>query len=323
MNNQTLFARIKKLVSIERRIGVEILECLYEIERRSAYAELQYDGLFTYCVKELGFTDFQAFQRIQAMRALREIPELKSKIETGSLSVSSVSMVQTHLRKERKSGRRRSTPEKLALFRAIENCTSREVEAKLAEERGEKVRQKLVLELDEDLQALWTQVKNLAAHRSRGDESEVLRILATEWLGRHDPSRKAAVSEKDPIDEATGERGGVPKLDSLEAGVSLVPGLRRGVPLLGKVTPSHQRYISAATRRTVWKRDGAQCTQCRSKYALEIDHRQPFALGGGNATENLRLLCRSCNRFAAVQVFGVQKMQRAAQRRPTKKGNDR
>ena len=80
MKNEILFRRIKKLVTIERRIDVEILECLYEIEIRKAYAELRYDGLYTYCVKELGFTDSQAYQRIQAMRALKEIPELAPQI---------------------------------------------------------------------------------------------------------------------------------------------------------------------------------------------------------------------------------------------------
>ena len=51
MNNTPLFLRIKKLVSTERRIGVAILECLYEIEKRRAYAELKYDGFYTYCGK--------------------------------------------------------------------------------------------------------------------------------------------------------------------------------------------------------------------------------------------------------------------------------
>lgn len=96
---------MKKLIATERRIGVEILECLAEIDRRKAYAELRYDGLYTYCVKELGITDSQAYQRIQAMRALRELPELKPMVETGSLSVSAVSKVQTHLRQEKKKAR--------------------------------------------------------------------------------------------------------------------------------------------------------------------------------------------------------------------------
>lgn len=271
-----LFVRIKKLVATERRIGVEILECLYEIERRKAYAELHYDGLYSYCVKELKFTDSQAYQRIQAMRALREIPELKSMIESGSLSVSSVSKVQTHLRQEEKSGAVRKTPEKHDLYQSMANCTSREVEIKLAEMRGEKIGKKLVLELDEDLQELWSQVKNFAAHRTGGEEAEVLRMLVTDWLGRHDPTHERA---------------------------------QRAVPL--STRHSSSRYIRASTRKEVWKRDSAECGNCGSKYALEMDHKRPFPLGGKNTKENLRLLCRSCNQFAAIQVFGVRKVERA------------
>ncbi|NUM88778.1 MAG: HNH endonuclease, partial [Bdellovibrionales bacterium] len=51
-----------------------------------------------------------------------------------------------------------------------------------------------------------------------------------------------------------------------------------------------------------------KCENCHSVYALEIDHRIPRALGGTNDAPNLRLLCRSCNQRAAIQVFGLRKM---------------
>jgi len=169
MKNEILFRRIKKLVTIERRIDVEILECLYEIEIRKAYAELRYDGLYTYCVKELGFTDSQAYQRIQAMRALKEIPELAPQIVSGALSVSAVAKVQNHFRQARKKGVSRPKGEKLELFRAVEHRTIREVEAKLAEERGEALKEKLVLEMDEELAGLWKEAKR--GSMVRGEEN--------------------------------------------------------------------------------------------------------------------------------------------------------
>ncbi|NUM89448.1 MAG: HNH endonuclease, partial [Bdellovibrionales bacterium] len=46
-----------------------------------------------------------------------------------------------------------------------------------------------------------------------------------------------------------------------------------------------------------------------SRYALEIDHRVPRAHGGTSTPENLRLLCRSCNQRAAIQAFGLRKME--------------
>ena len=38
-----------------------------------------------------------------------------------------------------------------------------------------------------------------------------------------------------------------------------------------------------------------------------IDHRHPKGLGGSDHLENLRLLCRSCNQRAAIEIFGVEK----------------
>lgn len=279
MNNESLFLRIKKLVSTERRIGVEILECLYEIEFRKAYAELRYDGLFTYCVKELGFTDSQAYQRIQAMRALKEIPELKPMIESGSLSVSSVAKVQTHIRREKQTGKTHAKAEKLDLFQAMENRTSREVDAELAAVRGEKPKTKINLELDDELSALWKKIKGLAAHRTQGEDVEVFRMLAKEWVLRHDPTRTVADRSQ------------------------------RAVPLSTQVTKRRDsRYVPTPLRRAVWRRDEAKCKRCSSTHALEIDHVTPFALGGGTTLENLRLLCRSCNQFAAIEVFGAEKV---------------
>lgn len=293
MNNQSLFSRIKKLVATERRIGIQILECLYEIERRKAYAELKYDGLFTYCVKELEFSDSQAYQRIQAMRALKEIPELKPMIQSGSLSISSVSKVQTHLRKERKAGKRIGVTQKLDLFRLMQNHTSKEVDAKLSEIRGEEIKAKLVLELDEEGAALWKQVKDLSAHKTGGSELDAFKRIAREWLKKNHPGR------------------------------GVLP--RRAVPLLTKVKPQKQpcsqqpapeipkatsRYIPAQLKKEIWIKSQSKCENCGGSHALEIDHIRPFAQGGGNHASNLRLLCRSCNRFMGINEFGTEKMKR-------------
>lgn len=71
------------------------------------------------------------------------------------------------------------------------------------------------------------------------------------------------------------------------------------------------RYIPAAVKRQVWKRDCGQCVfkspkgrQCGEKGQLEIDHRRPFALGGVSTAENLALLCRLHNQYRSQITFG-------------------
>jgi hypothetical protein len=75
------------------------------------------------------------------------------------------------------------------------------------------------------------------------------------------------------------------------------------------------RYVSAALKREVWRRDQAQCSyrskdgkKCFSRFALEIDHIKPVALGGKSEASNLRLLCRAHNRQQAIQMLSPQTM---------------
>ena len=65
------------------------------------------------------------------------------------------------------------------------------------------------------------------------------------------------------------------------------------------------RYIPAAVKREVWRRDQGCCSfvdqasgrRCGSRYRLEIDHIVPFALGGDAQPSNLRLCCQAHHRY--------------------------
>ena len=74
--------------------------------------------------------------------------------------------------------------------------------------------------------------------------------------------------------------------------------------------PKHQikkisRYIPSHLRKYIWKRDQGQCSyvhhetkrRCACRHLLQIDHIQPFALGGKTEKENLRLLCAGHNQY--------------------------
>ena len=86
---------------------------------------------------------------------------------------------------------------------------------------------------------------------------------------------------------------------------------------------SRSRHIPAPIRRAVFKRDGLACTyhdpisgrRCGSQFALELDHRIPFAKGGLHGAENLTVRCRAHNQWAAQQAFGLKKMAQYARHR--------
>lgn len=87
----------------------------------------------------------------------------------------------------------------------------------------------------------------------------------------------------------------------------------------GAASHSKSKQISkAAARRITIKSANASCTDkdphtgrvCGSRYQMEIDHIIPKALGGGDEPENLRILCRKHNLYAAERVFGKKHMDR-------------
>ena len=73
--------------------------------------------------------------------------------------------------------------------------------------------------------------------------------------------------------------------------------------LLAYETPRKpQREVSIITRWTVLKRDRYRCVACGRtpttdpNVELEVDHILAVSRGGGNSLDNLRTLCRECNR---------------------------
>jgi hypothetical protein len=75
------------------------------------------------------------------------------------------------------------------------------------------------------------------------------------------------------------------------------------------------RYIPAAVRRFVHRRDGGRCTyrdthgrRCTRRHDLEFHHRKAFGLGGDHSPEGLALMCRAHNALLAERDFGKEKM---------------
>ena len=79
---------------------------------------------------------------------------------------------------------------------------------------------------------------------------------------------------------------------------TFAPKLKHQIKKITRSVPSH-------LRKYVWERDGGQCSyihhetkrRCASRHLLQIDHIQPFALGGRIERENLRLLCAGHNQY--------------------------
>ena len=53
---------------------------------------------------------------------------------------------------------------------------------------------------------------------------------------------------------------------------------------------------------------GPSGVRCTARVGLEIDHIEPHAKGGSSGEENLRVLCRAHNLFAASREYGEEFM---------------
>jgi hypothetical protein len=71
-----------------------------------------------------------------------------------------------------------------------------------------------------------------------------------------------------------------------------------------------RKYISIKTRRILMEKAHHCCeyihpqtgTRCGDKYQLQVEHIKPIAFGGDNELENLKILCRTHNLQAAVNM---------------------
>ena len=346
------------LLDSERKIGVQILEILLEIEKRKAYSELHYESLFTFCVKELKFSESQAFQRIQAMHALKNNPELKQKIETGSMSVSTVSQVQVYLRQEKAQGIQRTQEERNALFEQFDHKTSKEVKTEIQELKGERIKLKLFLDLDEEAETLWKAFKAATAHQTLSDDLNAFKLLLKSWLNQKSQQKAKNVTVVQNTNSSSTPQANLQRSDSgsikvtrstvssykhptfstnnhstvnssissevnsevsSAANLTDCPNAATSSPANSTATSSQikppeikprSRYISIKIKKQVFARDQHQCTHCKSKHALTLEHIQPFALGGKHTIDNLKVLCRSCNLAQGIEKFGMKKMKR-------------
>ena len=102
LSDSNLLSQTKILAQKERKITVEVLEHLCEIDQRKLYLKKGFSSLFDYTTKELGYSEGAACRRIKAMKLCREIPEITSKIQTGHINLTTASKAQTFFEKQNK-----------------------------------------------------------------------------------------------------------------------------------------------------------------------------------------------------------------------------
>ncbi|MBI5631062.1 MAG: HNH endonuclease [Elusimicrobia bacterium] len=308
LGDADLLSALKNLVAGERRCLVELLAHLAELDRRRLWQREGYSSLYVYCVKELGYSEGAAYRRAQVARASRSFPEILSYLTDGAPSLSALATLAPYLDQSNcadlleraKFKNRRELETVVAAFqpRHVEADTIRKVsQDRLVQ--GELVQplstQRFRLSFTADLGLLdkFERARDLLRHKHpTGRLEDVFAETLEVFLDRKDPQRRSRPRTS----------SAAPKELSL-----------REAPRQGA-----SRYIPQSVKDEVWSRDGGRCSymspdgrHCEERGGLEYDHVRPWARGGTSSDPaNIRLLCRTHNRFAAVQAFGEGHMER-------------
>jgi hypothetical protein len=134
-----------------------------------------------------------------------------------------------------------------------------------------------------------------------GDLARLIEDAVTEKIARLEARRFGETNRPRAAQEAPGSTGG-----------KTSPAGPTG-PTPGRIARRrHCRHIPAAIRRAVRRRDGDRCSfvdtegrRCAAREHLEFHHRIPYGFGGEATVENVCLLCRTHNQYAADVDFGV------------------
>jgi len=303
ISDQDLKVKLQVLRQSERQAIAEMVLHLYEIDRRGLYRDMGYPSLFVYCTEGLGYSAGGAHRRVQAARCLRDHPEVYEKLNSGVLTLCAVSEVsKVKIPQKRQELLLASEGKSKEQVRALvlehlppEKPRVSTVEMKrVVVERGQlfspapgsgstlepiktEERYNIRMEVDREFMNLYEEALSL----SGGPMVEVFRRALRTFCDKRSPVKR---------EHRRGARNGTPH-------ESTSPG---------------NRSIPVPVRDKVFIRDGARCTyeasdgkRCSETHALEIDHTQPYGMGGSNDLENLRLLCRTHNMLMAERAYGT------------------
>jgi 5-methylcytosine-specific restriction endonuclease McrA len=352
LTDDDLLACTAALLTSSRRVEAELVAHLAEVDARQLYLQEACPSMFAYATTRLGLSEAEAYLRITAGRMSRRFPVVLDLMAAGRIHLSAIAKLAPHLTQEnvdsllaRAAGRSKREievlvaelapkPDAPALIRRVPAARGTQLRPGGVARASDTVaatvpaavppiasapapatapallapiapaRFKVQFTASSELEAKLSRARALLRHQVPDGDLAVIVDRAITLLLRELERGKVAQSEK-------------PRLTVAEA----------------DVTPRSRR-VPAPVRREVWKRDGAQCTyvdeqgrRCPARELLEFHHETPFARGGDHDPANVRLLCRSHNRYQAELDFGRETVERhvdAARRgRPSRAGGRR
>ena len=286
LSNEKLLANLENLKQNEDKLLVQVLEHISEVERRKLYIQKGYTTLFGYLTQGLKYSENEAYRRVQSARLVNAVPEIKSDVESGKLTLTTLTDVSVALRtKEKSRGIKNTRDEKRDLLAQVTGQNRKEA-------------QRLISDLIPEMNYRFEERK-----KERFDGALELTVLLLPDQRRKFEAAKDILANRGPLLD-NGEA-----IDQLSnfylKKKDLTQGFDPDLEALRKFNFISKK-ISLPLRRAVFRRDKGKCqfknesgVLCGSTYQIELDHKIPLSAGGKSNYHNLRCLCRAHNQWKA------------------------
>jgi hypothetical protein len=295
LNDSELNEKIKSLAAQERSLTQVILEHIAEVDRRKLFLAMSYPSLFDYLTREIGYSAGAAQRRIDAARLLQKIPEVSFQIKDGLINLAQISKMQKlcrHIKKE--TGVAVDVSIQKSVLEKLENQGALQTDLILAQEFKIEIKteEKKQIQRDES-----TRVELTFSREEMGVIQKAQALLSHQTGG----NLKCTFMEMaKQVIRASSIRMRKQGLQSFSTGK--IPSSVAITPVSIPTATVAVKTITPKLRREILARDQVcQFTNiktgkmCGSGFFLEIDHIKPKFAGGGNASENLRVLCKKHN----------------------------
>ena len=322
LSNDVLRHGLSHKAAREKEVTAELLAHIAEFDHRRLFLPAAYPSMLDYCIGELRLSEDAAKKRLRVARSGRECPGVFEALASGRVHLSGLVVLATHLSPE-------NAPELLA---AATHKRREEIE-RLVAERFPKL----------DVPAQVTPMPDTASVGEQGSpgnpDGHGMTAMGAESGAPGHPNVHARVSplsaeafavqftrsrEADErfrrAQDLLGDEVGANDIAEVydRAVKELIARMERtrfaatSRPRRPRRMAAGSRHISAHVQRTVWERDGGQCTyvsesgrRCEGRRNLQYDHVKEFARGGEATVANIRLRCRGHNQHTAEQTYGA------------------
>jgi len=267
-----------------------------EAYRRRHFARSGFSSMNSYCVHKLHLSEDAASKRIQVARKALIFPVIFHAIADGRVHLTGMALLMPFVDEENVED----------LIAAATHRSRREIELMLADRFPRPDEEEGVEELPtgaERSSRNRSGVRPLAPGRYlvqftvTEDQHERLQY-ALQLMSHRNPTGNLAFLHRTALESL------IEELEQEKFGATDDPRDGEG--------HSSGRHVPEAVKREVWKRDGGRCAfvsaagrRCESRWQIEYDHELAFARGGEATVDNIRLLCRAHNQYAAECTYGA------------------